>query len=160
MLSIDINLKAVVATGYMAQHYFRQNPAGSSGCLISTSSVGGIYPAPFCPMYSAAKHGVLGFTRSVAKHFWTHDKIRANAILPRTMRTALLSEKEWETFGDTSWTPVEKVVEVVKMLLEGEEWGKTVEISGGKHYWREHADYCDEDMRRVMEATDVEQVKK
>src|ERR1700709_5597 len=70
MLSVDIDLKAVIATGYLAQHYFRLNPEGSSGCLISTSSVGGIYNAPFCPMYCAAKYGVLGFTRSVAKHFW------------------------------------------------------------------------------------------
>jgi len=158
MLSVDIDLKAVIATGYLAQHYFRLNPAGSSGVLISTSSVGGIYPAPFCPMYSAAKHGVLGFTRSVAKHFWEHDKIRANAILPGTMKTPLLSDKEWETFGDTRWTPIEKVVEVVEMLVEGEDWGKTVEISGRKHYFREQAEYCDDDMRRVMEATDVEQV--
>lgn len=94
----------------------------------------------------------------MAKHFWEHDKIRANAILPGTMKTPLLSDKEWETFGDTRWTPIEKVVEVVEMLVEGEDWGKTVEISGRKHYFREQAEYCDDDMRRVMEATDVEQV--
>ncbi|KAF4624756.1 hypothetical protein G7Y89_g13410 [Cudoniella acicularis] len=138
-LSVDIDLKAVIATGYLAQHYFRQSLSGSSGCLISTSSVGGIYPSPFCQMYSAAKRGVIGFTRSVAKHFYTHDKIRANAILPGTMKTALLTEKEWETFGETEWTPIEKVVEVVEMLLDETQnhWGKTVEISGKRHYFRE-----------------------
>jgi NAD(P)-dependent dehydrogenase (short-subunit alcohol dehydrogenase family) len=160
MLSVDIDLKAVIATGYLSQHYFRQNPHRNGGSLISTSSVGGIYPAPFCPMYSAAKHGVLGFTRSVAKHFYLHDKIRANAILPGTMRTSLLTEKEWGAFGDTNWTPIEKVVEVVEMLLDEKKnyWGKTVEISGTNHYFREQAEYCDEDMKRVMEATDIEQV--
>jgi NAD(P)-dependent dehydrogenase (short-subunit alcohol dehydrogenase family) len=160
MLSVDIDLKAVIATGYLAQHYFRQNPHGNGGCLISTSSVGGIYPAPFCPMYCAAKHGVLGFTRSVAKHFWVHDKIRANAILPGTMRTNLLNEKEWSTFGDTTWTPVSKAVEVVEMLLDEKEayWGKAVEISGTNHYFRVQAEYCDEDMRKVIEATDIESV--
>lgn len=160
MLSLDIDLKAVIATGYLAQHYFRLNPAGSSGVLISTSSVGGIYNAPFCPIYCAAKYGVLGFTRSVAKHFYTHDNIRANAILPGTMKTALLSDKEWETFGDTSWTPIEKVVEVVELLLDEKEahWGKTVEISGTRHYFREQAEYCDSEMKVVMEATDVEMV--
>ena len=160
MLSVDIDLKAVIATGYLAQHYFRQNPHGKGGCLISTSSVGGIYPAPFCPMYSAAKHGVLGFTRSVAKHFWTHDRIRANAILPGTMKTNLLSEEEWGTFGETAWTPVAKVVEVVEMLLDEEKelWGRTVEISGTNHYFREQAEFCDEDMRKVIEATDIDSV--
>jgi NAD(P)-dependent dehydrogenase (short-subunit alcohol dehydrogenase family) len=160
MLSVDIDLKAVIATGYLAQHYFRQNPHGNGGSLISTSSVGGIYPAPFCPMYAAAKHGVLGFTRSIAKHFYLHDKIRANAILPGTMRTSLLSEEEWGAFADADWTPIEKVVEVVEMLLDEKEnhWGKAVEISGSNHYFREQADYCDEAMRKVMEATDVEKV--
>lgn len=160
MLSVEINLKAVITTGYLAQHYFRQNPHGKGGSLISTSSVAGIYPAPFCPIYSAGKHGVLGFTRSVAKHFYHHDKIRANAILPGSVRTSLLTEKEWGSFGDTNWTPIEKVVEVVELLLDEKEnhWGKTVEISGLNHYFREQADYCDEDMKKVIEATDIEQV--
>jgi NAD(P)-dependent dehydrogenase (short-subunit alcohol dehydrogenase family) len=156
MLSVDIDLKAVIATGYLAQHYFRQNPDGSGGCLVSTSSVGGIYPSPFTPMYAAAKHGVIGFTRSIAKHFYVRDKIRANAILPGTMKTPLLTEKEWERFGDVEFTPISKVVEVVELLVDDETlWGKTVEISGTRHYFREQAEYCDEDMKRVMEATDV-----
>ncbi|KAG9246354.1 hypothetical protein BJ878DRAFT_293707 [Calycina marina] len=160
MLSVDIDLKSVIATGYLAQHYMRLNPHGKGGVLVSTSSVGGIYPAPFCPMYSAAKHGVIGFTRSVAKHFYLHDKIRANAILPGTMKTALLSEKEWQTFGETEWTPIEKVVEVVEMLIDEKDnhWGKTVEISGGDHFFREQAEYCNASMRKVMEATDIEQI--
>ncbi|KAH6672051.1 3-beta-hydroxysteroid dehydrogenase [Halenospora varia] len=161
-LSVDIDLKAVITTGYLAQHYMRQNPGGVGGSLVSTSSVGGIYPSPFCPMYAAAKHGVLGFTRSVAKHFFLHDKIRANAILPGTMKTGLLSEKEWENFGETEWTPIEKAVEVVEMLLDEEKmyWGKSVEISGTRHYFREQAEYCDPQMKAVMEATDIETVAK
>ena len=158
MLSVDIDLKAVIATGYLTQHYMRQNPHQNGGTLISTSSVGGIYPAPFCPMYAAAKHGVLGFTRSIAKHFFKHDKIRANAIMPGTMKTGLLTEEEWKNFSATEWTPVNKAVEVVEMLLDDSEehWGKTVEIQGREHFFREQPEYPNEATRRVMEATDIE----
>jgi len=161
MLTLEVNLKAVIYTSYLAQHYFRLNPAGSSGVLISTGSVGSLYTTPFSPVYCAAKYGVLGFTRSVAKHLWMNDKIRANVICPGTMKTGLLNEKEWEMFGDTQFTPIEKVVAVVEILLDEEEahWGKTVEISGMKHYFREQAEYCDEEMRKVIEVADADMVR-
>jgi NAD(P)-dependent dehydrogenase (short-subunit alcohol dehydrogenase family) len=55
-LSIDINLKAVVTTSYLAQHYFRRSPGKGKGMsLVMTASCGGLYPSPFCPMYSASK---------------------------------------------------------------------------------------------------------
>jgi hypothetical protein len=45
------------------------------------------------------------------------------------------------------------------MLLDEEEhWGKTVEIAGKEHYFRVQAEYSNEGMRRVMEATDIESV--
>ena len=46
------------------------------------------------------------------------------------------------------------------MLLDEKKnfWGKTAEISGTNHYFREQAEYCDEDMKKVVEATDIEQV--
>lgn len=87
--SIDIDLKAVVITSYLAQHYFRlSKPSYAKGTqsLIMTASCGGLYPSPFCPMYSAAKHGVVGLMRSLAKHYYLRDQIRVNCIwyiLPR-----------------------------------------------------------------------------
>jgi NAD(P)-dependent dehydrogenase (short-subunit alcohol dehydrogenase family) len=47
-LSIDINLKAVVNTSYLALHYFRKNPKEvTSPVLIMTASCGGLYPSEF-----------------------------------------------------------------------------------------------------------------
>lgn len=55
-LSIDINIKAVVTTSYLAQHYFRRSPGKGKGTsLIVTASCGGLYPSPFCPIYAASK---------------------------------------------------------------------------------------------------------
>ena len=65
-----------------------------------TASCGGIYPSYYSPTYSAVKHGVVGFMRSIAKHFWLNDKIRVNAICPGVVKTNLLAAKEWGSFPD------------------------------------------------------------
>jgi NAD(P)-dependent dehydrogenase (short-subunit alcohol dehydrogenase family) len=152
-LSIDIDLKSVVSTSYLAQHYFRlSKPSYGTGeqTLIMTASCGGLYPSPFCPMYSGAKHGVIGFMRSIAKHYYFKDKIRVNCICPGTVRTNLIDQKAWSTFPDSYFTPVEKIVEVVLMLIDGgemkdsteralkqgEDWQRAVEINGKNHYFR------------------------
>jgi NAD(P)-dependent dehydrogenase (short-subunit alcohol dehydrogenase family) len=47
LLTIDVNLKAVIDTAYLAQHYFRLSPHhGKNACLIMTASVGGLVRYP------------------------------------------------------------------------------------------------------------------
>jgi NAD(P)-dependent dehydrogenase (short-subunit alcohol dehydrogenase family) len=42
-MSIEINLKGVIATSYLAQHYFRANPDGGKGAVfVMTSSIVGL----------------------------------------------------------------------------------------------------------------------
>lgn len=42
-MSIEINLKGVIGTSYLAQHYFRANPNGGKGAvLVMTSSIVGL----------------------------------------------------------------------------------------------------------------------
>jgi len=174
-LSVDINLKGVVDCGYLAQHYFRKSPSKGKGCtLVSTASVGGLYPSPFCPMYSAAKHGVIGFTRSIAEHFFVVDGIAAHCICPGTVRTNLLDEREWSGFPAEYFTPVESIVDAVLMLIEGgemqdskgnkvsasEAWGMAVEVNGKNFYFRKQPDFCDENMAKMWESTSVEQQSK
>lgn len=56
LLSIDADLKGVILTSYLAQHYFRLSPHGGKGAnLIMTASCGGLYPSFYSPLYSAAK---------------------------------------------------------------------------------------------------------
>jgi NAD(P)-dependent dehydrogenase (short-subunit alcohol dehydrogenase family) len=170
LLCLHISLDAVITTSYLAQHYFRQSSTVAQGekNLVMTASCGGLYPSYYSPTYSAAKHGVVGFMRSIAKTFWK-DGIRVNAICPGTVKTNLLTSKEWENFPEEYFTPVEAIVKVVVFLVDGVDvekaekggllWGKAVEISGTRHYYREVPDFCDEGMRRVMQATDIEELE-
>jgi NAD(P)-dependent dehydrogenase (short-subunit alcohol dehydrogenase family) len=156
---IDINLKSVITTTYLASHYMRKSPVNADKSIIMTASCGGLYPSYYSPIYTATKHAVVGFMRSIAP--WYHHKagIRVNAICPGVVKTNLLSSKEWENFPEEYFTPVGKIVEVVCMLVDGDGGvmqGKAVEISGREHYCREAVGFCDEAMRAVMGSTNIE----
>lgn len=56
LLSIDADLKGVIFTAYLAQHYFHHSPhRGQGSSLVMTASCGGLYPSFYSPLYSAAK---------------------------------------------------------------------------------------------------------
>lgn len=106
--------------------------------------------------------------RSIARQFWLQGKIRVNTICPSVVRTNSLDAKEWANFPEEYFTPVEKIVDTVVMLVDGKDekvevkgqlWGKAVEISGLSHYYREQPEYCDEAMRAVMGSTDIEMLE-
>ncbi|KAL9079603.1 MAG: hypothetical protein Q9157_001540 [Trypethelium eluteriae] len=170
LLSIDVDLKGVILTSYLALHYFRKSPHKGEGAnLIMTASCGSFYPADFSPMYTAAK---LGFVRSIATHFHL-DGIRVNAICPGVVETNLVGEGGWDNFPKHSFTPMEMVCKVVLLLVDGEglcdandkkvaaekTYGVTVEICLTNYYIRTPIEFCDDAMRELMEATSVEKQK-
>lgn len=56
LLSIDADLKGVILTTYLAQHYFRASPnQGMGASIVMTASCGGLYPSFYSPLYSSAK---------------------------------------------------------------------------------------------------------
>lgn len=171
---VDINLKSVITTTYLASHYMRRSPKDADKSIIITASCGALYPSYYSPIYTATKHAVLGFTRSIAPWYYHKAGIRVNAICPGTVKTNLLSSKEWENFPEEYFTPVEKIASTVVMLVDGRDdgsggfgkevegrdlgvlQGKAVEISGSKHYYREMVPYVDEGMKAVMGSTNIE----
>lgn len=146
---LDINLKSVVTTSYLALHFFRHNKV-PGGNLVITASSGGLYSTAYLPMYAAAKHGCVGFTRSVAEGL-AGSKIRVNCICPGTVATGLLKKEEWEKFPQETFTPVERVSEAVLMLVEdGRLTGQSVELVQDRMYLREPPEPLDPALKKMM----------
>ena len=61
---------------------------GTGGSIVFTSSVAGLRGLPFLAHYSAAKHGVVGLTRSMASELAQHN-IRVNSVHPFGVETGL-----------------------------------------------------------------------
>ena len=111
-----------------------------SGNIVNMSSVSGIHPLPGQVNYAAAKAGVLGFTKSLAREVAPYN-IRVNAVAPGfvdTDMTSALSETYRETvmkmvplgrFGSAG-----EVAEVVAFLAgDASQYitGQVIQIDGG-----------------------------
>ena len=77
-LAVTLNLRTVLITTEAAIPEMRARGGGS---LLYTASTSGLMGSPFSPVYSAVKHGVVGFVRALAKRHG-REKIRVNAICP------------------------------------------------------------------------------
>jgi len=69
--------------------------AARGGCIISLSSVCGIMGVVTQADYSAAKAGVIGFTKALAKELGGYN-IRVNAIAPGMIATEMVAEQNPE----------------------------------------------------------------
>lgn len=95
----------IVSTDFLGVfHCMQQEIAamlkGGGGTIVNVASINGLSGTPTAAVYSAAKHAVIGLTRSAAKEYIAHG-IRINAVCPgatdtprRERRLANLSPEE------------------------------------------------------------------
>lgn len=62
--------------------------AGAGGTIVNIASVAGLTAISHRPAYSAAKHGLVGLTKNLARDL-APFKIRVNAVAPGLVRTPL-----------------------------------------------------------------------
>jgi 3-oxoacyl-[acyl-carrier protein] reductase len=62
-----------------------------AGCVITLSSISGVYGNPTQTNYSASKSGIIGFTKALAKEVGRFG-IRANTIAPGLIQTDMIDD--------------------------------------------------------------------
>ena len=111
-LLVDIHLGgAFLTTKACVKHMYKQN----SGALIYMGSVHSHEASPLKSAYVAAKHGILGLARVMAKEGAEHG-VRSNVICPGFVRTPLV-EKQIPEQAQNLGISEKEVVE--KMMLGG-----------------------------------------
>jgi len=85
--TLDTNLTGVWNTFVAAVPHLIANGGGS---IIATSSTAGIKGLPFFAPYVAAKHGVVGISRSMANELAKH-RIRVNTVHPTSVDTPMVT---------------------------------------------------------------------
>ncbi|XP_067280659.1 15-hydroxyprostaglandin dehydrogenase [NAD(+)] [Pseudorasbora parva] len=90
--TIAINLGGVVRGTYLALEHMKKENGGNGGVIVNIASMAGLGPLPVAPIYTAAKHGVVGFSRAMAAVSKMVDYgVRINVICPWFVKTSLLS---------------------------------------------------------------------
>lgn len=123
-----------------AQH----RDTGLKSAIVNIASVAGIAGAPKLAVYAAAKHGVVGLTRSTAVEC-ANKGVRINAVCPSFARTAMVTEVLGtnNTTGEAELTrgvpmrrlaEVDEIIEVVLFAADPKNsfmTGQTLAADGG-----------------------------
>lgn len=148
--ALDICLTGVVYSAYLALHYFRKNP-DKAGKLVSTASMAGLYPSLSLPVYTSAKHGVVGITRCLAQKLEAlGEPITVNCVCPGAVATNISDGPITDDMAKVL-TPQSTIVRAVDgFLTDSSKNGVVAECSINNIHYRAQPDWGDEMAKQVM----------
>lgn len=118
---IAINLSSAFHTTRLAVPDMK---AEGSGRIVNLASAHALIASPFKSAYVAAKHGVLGFTKTVALELARHG-VTCNAVCPGYVRTPLVEAQIPDTARARGMTEQEVID---KVILAAQPTGQFVSI--------------------------------
>ncbi|HET6615309.1 MAG TPA: SDR family oxidoreductase [Dehalococcoidia bacterium] len=122
--TIEIDLNAVIEGTRLAIPLLK---ARGGGVIIQTASLAGLFGFQADPVYTAAKHGVVGLTRALV-NLLPEANIRVNCVCPAVVRTPLVvgtldrltgaaREEAERRIGSMPMLPPEEIAEAVYELI-------------------------------------------
>ena len=115
--SIAVNLKGV---WLCLRSELRQMERQKCGAIVNTASVGGLVAVPNNACYAAAKHGVIGLTRTAAVEY-VGSGIRVNAVCPGLTKSAMTKR-----LAEADPGLMQSVMPPMKRMAEPEEIAEVV----------------------------------
>lgn len=111
--TMAVDLKGVwLGMKYEIKQMLGQNPTG--GAIVNTSSINGLGGAPMASLYSAAKAGILGLSKSAALEYGMQG-IRINVLAAGAFETPMLNKSFDRASGGDAETRT-KVIESFKAM--------------------------------------------
>jgi len=123
---IAINLSSAFHTTAAAVTGMRERGYGR---IINIASAHGLTASPFKSAYVAAKHGIVGFTKTIGLET-ARDPITCNAICPGYVLTPLIDAQIPETMKEYGMTREEVVRDVLLARQPSKEFATLEQIGG------------------------------
>ncbi|KAI7227394.1 hypothetical protein KC330_g8421 [Hortaea werneckii] len=152
---LDVDLYGMTYTVSLAVQQMRRQERdgeGIRGKIAVAASVCGFYCVPTLPIYTAAKHGVVGLARSYGAYL-PEEHITLNAVCPNVVRTSISTIDFYDKLEAKGLlTPMSSVVDAFEKILDRKISGQCLEAGpNGRVDFRQPAEHLDHETAELME---------
>uniref|UniRef100_A0A3B3IML3 15-hydroxyprostaglandin dehydrogenase n=1 Tax=Oryzias latipes TaxID=8090 RepID=A0A3B3IML3_ORYLA len=104
--TIDVNLTSLIKGTYLGLEHMSREHGKRGGTIVNVSSMAAFLHSPHQPVYTATKHGVIGFTRAMAVRLASGPEVRGTPLcstLTFLVNLPTLSHAALQEPGEVWW---------------------------------------------------------